>query len=443
MKTKKIFNVLLLSSVIVLSSCQKDSPSPIDPADPVVVLDCNGIDGGTAKLDDCGTCNLAYAYNMITHTVEYLDDTAGIVLVDPTTSMIVMPGDFMDRNWNSECYTFTTDAAWWATTTESYGGQTARLNMAAEMMGALASSSTTEDALNGMFSGTGSYFSDPSLNASTKNIVGKVGTAIENAISSAEQASLISKFQGWFADYANNVAPIIENTEIFAAPGTAGWAENRELNAKGMEYDQIIAKSLIGSLCLDQVVNGYLSQSKIGDQVSNERPADGGYTDMEHHWDEGYGYVYGKMGPNNSGDLSADGLLGKYLNKFTDHKATVFNAFIDGRQAIVEKNSAERDVQAQIIKVTLSKVVALKAIGYLTDAAVANDLSAPYFHALSEGYGFILSLQFTYNENGAAYFTHDEVNVMLETLEAGNGFWDRTDDELINMAATISLATGL
>ena len=34
-------------------------------------------------------------------------------------------------------------------------------------------------------------------------------------------------------------------------------------------------------------------------------------------------------------------------------------------------------------------------------------------------------------------FSNAEVNDMLATLEAGNGFWDRTDAELIEMADAI------
>tara|TARA_B100001250_G_scaffold334074_1_gene299868 strand:+ start:8896 stop:10035 length:1140 start_codon:yes stop_codon:yes gene_type:complete len=343
-----------------------------------------------------------------------------------------------------DSYIYNVDGA----NTVSYGGQTARLDMAAEMMSALSAETTTEAALNGMFDHQqdGVDFSDDALNASSKQIKGKTATAAENSLSSAEQAHIQAKFDGWFADYATNVAPAIGNGTM-ASSGVAGMVGNRELNAKGMEYDQIVAKSLIGALCLDQVVNGYLSASKIGDAVDNttrDPNEDNNATAMEHHWDEGYGYVYGKFGPdNNDGDLSSDGLLGKYLNKYDDHKITVFNAFKMGRQAISENCAEERDRQAQIIKETLSKVVALKAAGYLRDAATSDDLSADYFHALSEGYGFILSLQFTYDTNGMAYFSHSEIESMLATLESGNGFWDRTDAELNEMATTIETAAGL
>jgi hypothetical protein len=316
--------------------------------------------------------------------------------------------------------------------------------MAAELGSAASSATTTVEALRGMFENSGSFFSDEALNSSSKQIKSK--TAASAAVLSADQLALHTSFDTWFEDYATNVAPAIA-AGTMAVSGTAGMVENRELNSKGMEYDQIIAKSLIGALCLDQVVNSYLSDAKIGDAVDNttrDPNEDNNATAMEHHWDEGYGYVYGKFGPDNTlGDLESDGLLGKYLNKFPEWKTTVFNAFKKGRQAIVDNCADERDLQAQIIKETLSMVVASKAEGYLRSAAAADDLSANYFHALSEGYGFILSLQFTYNSSGYAYFTNAEVNAMLTSLEAGMGFWDRTDAELIEMADAINAVTGL
>ena len=325
-----------------------------------------------------------------------------------------------------------------------YGGQTTRLQMASEMGSALYDPSTTYLQLQGMFENSGSYFSDPALNASAKKIINK--TATSTAVSPAVQLAIHASFDSWFLDYATNVAPIVGTTTM-AASGSAGMAGNRELNAKGMEYDQIISKSLIGALCLDQVVNNYLSDAKIGDNVDNtfrDPQNNNNATDMEHNWDQAFGYVYGKFGPDNlTGDLGTDGLLGKYLNKYPLYNQVVFNSFKRGRQAIVENCSYVRDLEAQIIKESLSKVVLLRAEHYLREAAFSNVLSPDYFHCLSEAYGFILSLQFTHTYSGIAYFTNNEVNNMLSTLETGNGFWDRTDTELIAMADVISFADSI
>ena len=59
------------------------------------------------------------------------------------------------------------------TSTVSYGGQTARLIMASEMMSALASSTTTEADLLAMWMNDGWTWTSDDANASTKNIGGK------------------------------------------------------------------------------------------------------------------------------------------------------------------------------------------------------------------------------------------------------------------------------
>ena len=93
----------------------------------------------------------------------------------------------------------------------------------------------------------------------------------------------------------------------------------------------------------------------------------------------------------------------------------------------------------------ISKVIGYKAQSYLRDGAedITNGMWADAHHALSEGYGFILGLQFTKNSAGSPYMTNAEVNAMLERLSAGNGFWDRTPEELNTMADEVAQATGL
>ena len=434
MEFKNLTKGLLLSTVIIFSSCGDDVETPPN----LPVIDCNGVENGISAMDDCGTCHQSYMYMGMGQmtTLETYADTVGL---DGT---FILAGSASDVASNPNWETVETPTEFTylfnGSSTVSYGGQTARLNMVSEMMNALADPTTSSDALMGMFENSGSYFSDATLNSSTKQIKNK--TAYYS--SSTAQIAIHTSFNTWFTDYATNVAPIVGTTTM-ASSGSAGMVGNRELNAKGMEYDQIVAKSLIGALCLDQVVNGYLSQVKIGNTIDNIDRTEG-HTLMEHHWDEGFGYVYGKFGPDNiSGDLATDGLLGKYLNKYDDYSTIVFEAFKRGRQAIIQNCSETRDEQAQIIKETLSIVVATRAESYLRDAAAADDLSADYFHALSEGYGFILSLQFTYTADGTPYFSNAEVNTMLATLEAGNGFWDRTDAELIQMADAINEVSGL
>ena len=174
----------------------------------------------------------------------------------------------------------------------------------------------------------------------------------------------------------------------------------------------------------------------------------GEYKTAKHHFDEGFGYVYGQEADITAAAFPAGSgvLYAKYLKKVNASEEVglateIYDAFKKGRAAIVANDSELRDAQAEIVKTKMSRVILHKAAYYLKGAAEAKAATsidyADYFHGLSEGYGFVLSLQFTYDQNGISYFSHAEVNTMLSTLEAGNGFWDRTPAELNEIAVQI------
>ena len=125
---------------------------------------------------------------------------------------------------------------------------------------------------------------------------------------------------------------------------------------------------------------------------------------MEHKWDEAFGYLYGQEDNPARADLGSSPqgngtTLNKYFKKINDSNSpglaqVVFDAFKLGRAAIVAGDYELRDAQARIIMMNLSKVVGYKAVdylnGYMDKKAAGNPADA--VHALSEGYGFILSL---------------------------------------------------
>jgi hypothetical protein len=166
MKTKNLINGLLLSGLVILSSCKKDSDTP-EPAN----LDCNSVENGIAVLDDCETCHQSYMYEgmgVMTYVATYAD-TVGVA------GTFVLAGSSMDvmsnPNWNNcNKYTFNHQGQ----STVSYGGQTARLIMASEMLSALNSSSTTTADLVSMWNNDGWNWASADANASTKNIGGKL-----------------------------------------------------------------------------------------------------------------------------------------------------------------------------------------------------------------------------------------------------------------------------
>ena len=344
-----------------------------------------------------------------------------------------------------------------------YTGQTARLGMATELKSAMNKTSYTQEQINNMFS-SGTGFTDATLDASGKNVRGKTAT------SPIAQSTVRPLFDSWIEEFTTVVAPaVIAGTT--ASSGVAGsyteadGSRTVKVTAKGFELNQVFSKGLIGALQVDQIINNYLSFSKLdGAREDNDTgvyaythpdATEASITKMEHYWDEAFGYLQGldsqfKSGLGNAPNKDSAN-LNYYLNKINgqDNEAgisdTIYNAFIAGRAAIVNKDYEERDKQAGIISAEISKVIGYKAHYYLVGGAedITNGDWASALHALSEAYGFILGLQFTKDSSGNPYMTNTEVNDLLSRLSAGDGgFWERTVEELNTIADEVATATG-
>jgi hypothetical protein len=331
--------------------------------------------------------------------------------------------------------------------TVSFSGQSSRLKMAGELYSGMKSSSSTKAGLNNMFN-NGTGFSDSKLDASGK----KVGN--KTFASSVASATVKPMFDSMITDFADNVIP---NWSTTAADGTAGKMTDSKrtvyINAKGHELTQLFTKGLIGGMTMDQIVNGYLSAAKL-DTGTNRADNDAGtlvsgkdYTQMEHYWDEGFGYLYGEEADVENPTLGNGVLLSKYAGKVDGSNSPgigkiIYDAFKMGRAAIVAKNYAVRDAQAKIIQMHISKIIGYKAHDYLNDyvTKAAAGTPADAIHALSEGYGFIMSLQVTNDGTGKPYFTNAEVNTMLAKIE---NFWTVSSADCTSMANDIKAKMNL
>ena len=325
-------------------------------------------------------------------------------------------------------------------TTISYSGQTCRLTMAGEIYDAFKDTSKTVEDINNMFAnGTGF-----SVELCSKNIRSKTA-------SSATASSTVKPlFDAFIEETVNDVFP---DGIVLLQLETQGilpkvTVKKRYVNSKGLELDQAFVKGLIGGLCLDQITNNYLTVGKldVGNNISDNDnevlDGDNNYTTMEHYWDEGFGYLYGLEADPENPTYSDNGdvLLNKYAGKVNGSDAgqvdmsAVYDAFIAGRTAIVNNDYVKRDLEATKIKKALDEIIAIRAAYYLEAGAeiIANGDARPdAFHDLSEGYGFVLSLQFT------DFFTNAEVEVLLDQLLEGDGFWKIESTTLNTMAQQI------
>jgi len=338
----------------------------------------------------------------------------------------------------------------------SFSGQTTRILMAEEIIDKFMDETATVEILNDMFTHEvgAADFSDPDLNASDKNIRSKTAASFDYFSENATDQALIRlDFESWIQTQVNEVFPRWNEA---ASEGVAGQiadgSSTRYIDGKGLEMNQLFNKSLIGALMVDQMLNNYLSANVLDGGTFREENDAGtlaegkNYTEMEHDWDEAYGYAFGT-----AQDLTDprptigedDSFLNKYMGRVegdTDFEGiteAIYQALKLGRAAIVAKEYDVRNEQADIVRELISEIIGIRSVYYLQQGKNALDQETPDFgggfHDLSEGYGFIYSLQFTRRPGtDAPYFSKTEVDAFLMDLldDGENGLWDVTPETL-------------
>lgn len=304
-------------------------------------------------------------------------------------------------------------------TNVSYDGQTQRLSQFLEIKNYMKTATTTGTELDQ--TKLLAMFENDSENA------GFTGTYEDSKqIKSKTFSNVASDFTTLFQNVAASSKSDVAHTE-----GTAGVMMSNDnekqylLNAKGVDEAQIIEKSLMGAFIAYQINEVYTSEDKM--DVDNEIVTEGEGTDMEHHWDEAFGY----FGVPTDFPASTENILfwGSYSNQRNDllnSNEAIMNAFIAGRAAISNKNLENRDASITTLRAELEKVAVGSALHYI-NSSIANfdDLSLKG-HALSEGIGFVYSLQF----NGDKIITSTELSEIL-TLMGGSD--DITDLDLYSV----------
>ena len=338
-------------------------------------------------------------------------------------------------------YTFARNGS----TSIDFSGQTARLQMLDAMGGVYSTAATAGTPLDAaqlqnMFSNTNNPFAVAELNTSGKNLKSKTAasedyfTLFLGGGSTTEKLAVQTFFESQFASGA------LASQGNSASAGVAGsyldGSKMRLFAANGLEPQQVLLKGMMGALMMDQISNQYLSVNtldKAATRIENTNKVlaeNANFTTMKHYWDEAYGYVYGA-------DDSANNALkfwSSYIEQvnadadFNTVSAEVNAAFRKGRAAIVANDYLTRDQQIAVIQKNLALVAAVRSVFYMQEgkAKLVQDNGAKAFHALSEGYGFIMSLRYTRQPGtDAPYFSKEEVDTMLATLLSGtNGLWD-------------------
>jgi len=255
-------------------------------------------------------------------------------------------------------------------TNVTYTGQTVRLLLLKDLTTEMASGTASAASLNAIYFNTNTAYADI---ASPKNLEGKVGTqAVKDSV------------QIWFG-------------QIDAMNG--GFIRSDSVDLK-----QMVEKTLMGAVFFYQAYNDYLA-GITADNNSNVTPGKG--TDMEHHWEEGFGYFGAARDYNNytdaeiksPGEKDSDGGASPFSSfpgnidpasekcfyfaqtaakrdigsanfsaaSRTNYTKVLFDAWLKGRAAISNTDFATRDAQVVIIQDNWEKIIAATAVHYINE----------------------------------------------------------------------------
>ena len=112
------------------------------------------------------------------------------------------------------------------------------------------------------------------------------------------------------------------------------------IGGDGLDHAQLIEKGLMGACLYYQATSVYFGDDRMN--VDNEMVEVGEGTEMEHHWDEAFGY----FGVPKDFPTSTDGLFfwGSYSNQrngILESNQKLMDAFLKGRAAISAKTVRE------------------------------------------------------------------------------------------------------
>jgi hypothetical protein len=227
-------------------------------------------------------------------------------------------------------------------------------------------------------------------------ILGMTGSSKQlKSKTAGNSPSVRAIFEGWMDDIA---ALSIGSTSISSNTyGTGGvWTngtKNYLQSANGLEYTQLIEKGLMAAVFYSQMTTNYLANITTDDNaaiVSGKT-----YTEMQHHWDEAYGYFTSEVDYPTNG---TNRFWGKYANgreTILGSATAIATAFRTGRAAIDNQDYTTRDAQVTIINTEMEKVLAGTAIHYLNDAIgnIGGDNTLKN-HQLSEAWAFLNGLRY-------------------------------------------------
>ncbi len=175
------------------------------------------------------------------------------------------------------------------------------------------------------------------------------------------------------------------------------------VNDDSIELKQVVEKGLMGACFYWQATDKYLEDLGLDDDQNVQQ---GKGTERAHHFDEAFGYFgapkdFSASSPAEVGNSYTDEawFWGKYcieMDGALGNLNTTFDAFLEGRTAIVNGESSKRKSAVNTIEQEWERICAASLVHYIkeTKADINNNDTASMIHHWSEAFGFHLSLKY-------------------------------------------------
>tara|TARA_B100000700_G_scaffold185678_1_gene204534 strand:+ start:867 stop:2132 length:1266 start_codon:yes stop_codon:yes gene_type:complete len=368
------------------------------------------------------------ALSMTFHACSYDEDGTGPD--ESTTAPTVY--EFVDADGNS---------------TVSYSGQVVRCMLIKDIKTLATTDGTTADDLNSM------YTNDETNQARTI-LTTTDPASVQTTYGAISTKNLSGKIAP--ADYGNVYGFDTDPHTLVTAWFDAAAID--QYSSTGLDVPQMIQKFLLGSVSFYQATTNYMTQIETDDNTTASDPDAGKYyTDMEHHWDESFGYFGAAKDYGNytdaeiksstpyfdSNDDGSIDFLSEYCNGISinaakrdvgavdgsvDFTKTIFDAYLMGRHLISEGADLS-DILAQraIVELEWEKLLAANAIHYINDtigdidngtwdgtedATCRTSTCTDYMKHYSEMRAFAMGLQF----NSRKTIEDDDLHDVLDHM---------------------------
>lgn len=260
----------------------------------------------------------------------------------------------------------------------------------------------------------------------------------------------VALFEGWLTELAANSAvqqTASEGNAGVLVEGSTDPTSGYIVNENGIELIQLVEKGLMGAVFYYQAMEVYLSVDRMGTNGNDDTVSGQHYTNMEHYFDEAFGYFGATV------DFPASPADDRYWARYANSRSSglypgineeLSLAFRTARAAITAKDYEARDAAIQDLQEKWAIVSAGTAVDYLSQSLSTTGI-ATYrkHHALSEYIAFSMALKYHFNGGNSKFppvYDYTKIQEALAIIGPQTNLYQVGDAQINEAIAKIKAA---